>query len=355
MFVLVIAIATIAATLACGCSGQHSLDAPYSSLSSATAETSSASEDASVVGLHGQLKVDATSIVDEHDEPFRIRGISTHGLAWYPQYVNADAFSTWGRWGANTIRLALYTEEAGGWCETDDAGRASLLDTVCSGVDDAIAEGLYVIVDWHILADGNPQTHEEDAKVFFQEVSSRYPASPNVIFEICNEPNGGTTWDDVFDYASDVIPVIRANSPEALIVVGTPTWSQDVDEVASRPLPFDNVVYSLHFYAATHKDGLRSKAQKAIDAGVPLLVSEFGICDATGGGTIDTVSADEWLGFLDANDIGYVCWNLSNKQEASALISDGCAKCSGWDDADLSQEGAWYKSVLEGSATTRVS
>jgi endoglucanase len=304
----------------------------------------------SVVAEHGQLRVEGGSIVDAQGRPFQVRGVSTHGLAWYPQYVSAESFATWRDWGANAVRLALYTEGEGGWCATDDAGRSALRATLYSGIDAAVADGMYVIVDWHILSDGNPLSNEDAAKAFFAEVVERYKGSPNVIYEICNEPNGGTGWGDVSAYAADVIPLIRAGAPDALVVVGTPNWSQEVDEAAASPLPFDNVAYALHFYAATHRDALRATAARALEAKLPLLVTEFGVCEASGDGALDEASADEWIRLLDEHGVGYVCWNLSNKAESSSLVSSGCDKLGGWQDSDLSAEGAWYEAVLRAHA-----
>lgn len=321
-----------------------------SSGTGAVEDADTTATDKTPLEVHGALRIEGTHIVDEHGEVFQIRGVSTHGLAWYPQYVNKDAFATWRDWGANTVRLALYTEESGGYCDIDDAGRQQLYDTLCAGVDDATQAGMYAIVDWHILSDGDPLENEADAEAFFSQVSARYAGQDNVIYEICNEPNGDVTWDDIRTYAQTIIPLIRANSPRAIVIVGTTTWSQDVDEVAGNPVDADNIVYALHFYAATHGQGLRDKAQKALDAGTPLLVSEFGICDASGNGEVDEDAANTWIDFLDTNGIGYVCWNLSNKDEASALLASTSTATSGWTDSDLSTEGLWYRSVLQNHA-----
>ena len=275
----------------------------------------------------------------------QLRGASTHGLAWFPAYVNSALFGELRTdWGANVVRLALYTAESGGYCT--DGDKAQLRKLVDDGVRYATDNGLYVIIDWHILSDNDPNMHADEAEAFFRDVSAAYADHGNVLYEICNEPNGGTSWADVKAYAERVIPVIRENSPDAVVIVGTPTWSQDVDAAAANPLAFDNVMYALHFYAATHKDDLRAKAAAALDAGLPLFVTEFGICDASGNGAIDEGQADAWIAFLDERDVSYVMWNLSNKAESSASFKPTCSKVSGFEDADLSQSGAWLKRTL---------
>ena len=100
----------------------------------------------------------------------------------------------------------------------------------------------------------------------------------------------------------------------------------DVDEAVKDPVTgYDNIMYTLHFYAATHKEDLQNKLKSAADAGLPIFVSEFGI--------------------------SYVCWNLSNKDEKSALLTPACDKTSGFTYEDLSDEGKWLYGVLTSHVT----
>lgn len=292
----------------------------------------------------GALRVDGSQLVDKDGSPVVLFGVSTHGLAWFPQYVNADLFQELSGWGANVMRLALYTGEYGGWCTGGD--RTALRTLVLDGVEHATAADQYVIVDWHILSDNDPWQHIDDAKAFFSDISSALGDRDNVIYEVCNEPNGATTWEGVRSYAKEVIPLIRANDPDAIIIVGTPEWSQRVDAAVQDPLDEENVMYALHFYAATHKDDLRNRMASAVDAGLPIFVSEFGICDASGNGAIDEASADQWLATMDELGVSRVMWNLSNKDESSAMIQSGCDKVSGLSDGDLSQAGRWLRARL---------
>ncbi len=293
----------------------------------------------------GALRVEGSRLVSETGEPVQLRGVSTHGLAWFPQYVSQPFFDELRQdWGANVVRLALYTAESGGYCTGGD--QAQLKQLVRDGVDYAAKADLYAIVDWHVLADQDPNAFIDEALAFFAEMSLDLADRSNVIYEICNEPNGATSWEQVKAYAERIIPVIRANDPDAVIVVGTPTWSQRVDEAAADPLPDPNVMYSLHFYAATHQQDLRDKLEAAVAGCLPVFVTEFGICDASGNGAIDYASADAWVALMDRLGVSYVCWNLSNKDEASALFQPGCAKASGFDEADLSAEGRWLAGVL---------
>lgn len=295
----------------------------------------------------GALKVTGNQLTDASGNPVQLRGISTHGLAWYPDYVNENAFKQYRQvWGANVVRLAMYTAEYGGYCS--GGNKENLKNLVKKGVEYATRQDMYVIIDWHILSDGNPKTNQAEAKKFFQEMASTYASYNNVIYEICNEPNGGTSWADIKAYANEIIPVIRAKDPDAIILVGTPNWSQYVDQAAADPITgYKNIMYTLHYYAATHKSDLQNKLKNAHNAGLPIFVSEFGICDASGNGGIDEASANQWISLLDSYGISYVAWNLSNKGETSAMFKTSCSKTSGFTESDLSSSGMWvYKTLV---------
>ena len=289
----------------------------------------------------GRLHVKGTKLVDKKG----------HGLSWYPQYVNDKCFAQLhDKWGANVVRLAMYTEEYNGYCSGDAKNRSDLKKLIKKGVKLAKKHKMYVIVDWHILSDGNPNSHKKEAKAFFKEMSKELKGYNNVIYEICNEPNNGTSWKEIKSYAKSVISTIRENDKKAVIVVGTPTWSQDVDQAAADPIKGENLMYALHFYAATHKADLRNKMTAAINKGLPVFVTEYGICDASGNGAIDKEEANRWVQTMDEYGVSYIAWNLSNKQESSSIIKSSCSKVSGFKKSDLSDEGKWLYSMLRKKA-----
>lgn len=299
----------------------------------------------------GRLHVKGTKLVDKKGHEVQLRGVSTHGLSWYPQYVNDKCFAQLhDKWGANVVRLAMYTEEYNGYCSGDAKNRSDLKKLIKKGVKLAKKHKMYVIVDWHILSDGNPNSHKKEAKAFFKEMSKGLKGYNNVIYEICNEPNNGTSWKEIKSYAKSVISTIRENDKKAVIVVGTPTWSQDVDQAAADPIKGDNIMYALHFYAATHKADLRNKMTAAINKGLPVFVTEYGICDASGNGAIDKKEADRWIKTMDEYGVSYIAWNLSNKQESSSIIKSSCPKVSGFKKSELSDEGRWLYHLLRKKA-----
>lgn len=297
------------------------------------------------VKKNGRLSVKGTRLVNSQGRAVVLKGVSTHGINWFPQYVNKAAFKTLrDSWGVNCIRLAMYTEEYNGYCS--GGNQAELRKLINNGVKYATELGMYVIIDWHILSDGNPVKNKKQAMSFFKYMAKKYKNQNNIFYEICNEPNGGTSWNMIKSYASSVIKTIRKYDKKNIILVGTPTWSQDVDVAADSPIKgYSNIMYTFHFYAATHGDSYRQKVQAAIQKGLPVFVSEFGISESSGNGRIDKNEANKWMQFLKKNKISYVCWSLCNKNESCSLLKSSCSRMGNFKKSDLSQAGLWYKSV----------
>lgn len=294
---------------------------------------------------HGALYFNRSGkLVDCDNRIVQLRGYSTHGLSWYPQYVNREFFQFMrDRWHVDVIRLAMYTAEEDGYCVGTEENKKRLLEVIDRGVKAATELGLYVIIDWHILSDSNPLIHIEEASEFFKIVARKYHAYGNVIYEICNEPNVNCTWADIKKYAETIIPIIREYDSYSVILVGTPTWSQDVDEAVKAPIKGDNNLgYVLHFYADTHRDELRNKLSEAAENKLPLFVSEFGICDACGDGEGNEEQGKIWLDLLDKYDISYCMWNLGNRDESSASFIPSCEKTTDFTEEDLNPSAKWY-------------
>ena len=304
------------------------------------------------VGKHGRLhlaKVDgygnAPVIVDQYGKPFQMRGASTHGVQWFPEYINKGAMQTLrDEWGVNLLRMACYVTQYNGYTK----GGQSLIDSkIVEGVQAAKELGMYVIVDWHIHEE-NPHTTKTVAEQFFKKYATLYKDYDNVIFEICNEPTGVqwyTGGNDLYSYCKDIAGIIRDCGSKALIVCGTNNWSQDVEDVAKKPLKddgFKDIMYTFHFYSGTHYEDKRQKVRTAVAAGTPIFVTEFGICDASGNGGYDTANADEWIEFLDSMNISYACWSFCNKGESASYLKTSCNKTTGgFEESDLTTTGIW--------------
>ena len=216
------------------------------------------------------------------------------------------------------------------------------------GVQAAKELGMYVIVDWHIHAE-NPHTTKSWAKDFFKKYATKYKDYDNVIFEICNEPTG-VQWytgggNDLYSYCKEIAGIIRDCGSDALIVCGTNTWSQDVEDVAKKPLKddgFEDILYTFHFYSGSHYADKMAKVKTATADGTPIFVTEFGICDASGNGGFDTANADAWIKLCDSYNISYACWSFCNKGESASYLSTSCSKTTGgYVASDLATTGIW--------------
>jgi len=293
----------------------------------------------------GQLRVEGPRMVTAGGKPLQLRGISSFGLQYAAKYANEEVLR-WLRddWNMQVWRAAMYLSE-GGYI-TQPSQKQKVVDSV----EAAINLGLYVIIDWHVHLDKDPRMYQRYALDFFSDMAQRYGSYPNVLYEICNEPNGKeVTWNEAIKpYAEAVIAEIRKYDPDNIIIVGTPTWSQDVDLAALNPIQGENIMYTLHFYAGTHGQELRDKAQKAIEKGLALFVTECGTTQSSGGGGVFEDKFLEWLSFLKKNHISWVNWSLTNKGEDSGLLvmnADREGK-GHWTDDQLSPSGKFIRKIL---------
>lgn len=291
----------------------------------------------SPVAKHGKLKVDGAYLYDKNGEKFMLYGMSTHGLAWFPQYVNKEGFETLrDDWNTNCVRLALYVQENGGYCA--GGNKDQLKKLIFKGIDAATELGMYVIVDWHVL-NFNPNQHLEDAMIFFSEISQKYAKYDNVIYELCNEPTGSPWTTVLVPYAENLIPMIRKYAPDSIIIVGTNTWSQDIQDAALTPLKYKNVMYAFHFYADTHRDSFRERVEGCVENGLPVFITEFGTCNSSGNGGFNVGQTEKWFELIEKYNISHMNWSLANKAETASIISAGCLKTSDWSYEELSDSG----------------
>lgn len=290
------------------------------------------------VPQHGALHVAGSHIVDASGKPFQLRGMSLFWTQWTTLYSNETVDQLADDWRAGLVRAALGIEKDG-YLEKPAENEAK----VVAVVDRAIARGLYVIVDWH---DHHAADNQAAASDFFARMAKKYGASPNVIFEIWNEPLA-VSWESVKAYAAPVIAAIRGAGATNLILVGTPNWSQDVDAAAASPLEgVTDVAYVLHFYAATHTQWLRDKASAAVKAGLPLFVSEWGTCEASGNGLVSESETKAWLDLLAKHQISWANWALNDKAEACSALTPDAGARGPWTAAALTPSGSLVKAQL---------
>ena len=301
--------------------------------------------------LCGPLCVLDGKLCDESGERVMLRGVSTNGLITAEDFLTDELFRELScDVGVNLVRLAMYTYGVGsvGYCTNGDKDRHK--QDIIRGVELARAHDMYVLIDWHILSDGDPNLYLDEAKLFFAEMAERFADYDNVLYEICNEPNG-VDWPAVKAYAGQIIPVIREKAPDAVVIVGNPDWSKDLAAAAADPLDFDNILYTLHFYSATHGQELRELTERVSRAGLPLFVTEFGVTAASGGQPRDLESADAWIALLEQENISYCMWSYSAAPEACSALRSGLHRYSGFAREDYSPTGQWLLDTLSAHRT----
>ncbi|MBI4977692.1 MAG: glycoside hydrolase family 5 protein [Spirochaetes bacterium] len=293
-----------------------------------------------VVEKYGRLCTVGNKVCDARGEPVVLRGMSLFWSQWMGKFYTAETVR-WLRddWKCTVVRAAMATGSKDGFNGAPEKTMAALRAVIKACVD----TGIYVIIDFH---SHNAHKETENALAFFDQVSKEFGAYPNVIYELFNEPQD-VQWSTIIKpYAETVIPAIRRNDPSNLIIVGTRTWSQRVDEAAADPLAGPNIAYTMHFYAGTHKQSLRDQTARALAAGIPVFVTEYGTCGSSGNGKFDPAETAAWYEFLEANHISYCNWSVADKAETASILIPNLNKLSGWTDEELTESGKLVKGQL---------
>lgn len=298
---------------------------------------------------HGALSVSGNQIKDKNGSSFQMRGMSLYWSQWPEgsRFYNANVVS-WLKndWCANVIRAAMAVDNGG------YASNESEKNKIFTVIDAAITNGIYVIVDFHVH---DATSYKSQAIKFFGEVAQKYGNKPNVLYEIWNEPITQEWTATIKPYAVDVINEIRKYDSDNIIIVGTKTYSQRVDEVVSDPISGTNIAYTFHFYANTHKvdeyatttKTYRQLLNAAYQAGLAVVVTEYGTCDANGNGTINQTETEKWWSLLDARNMSYVNWAISDKSETSAALYGGASSDGGWSASNLTPSGKFVRDKMK--------
>ncbi|HSC89432.1 MAG TPA: glycoside hydrolase family 5 protein, partial [Polyangiaceae bacterium] len=285
------------------------------------------------VARHGQLAIDGTKIVDSHGDVTQLKGVSTQWLNWEQAYSTSREAMRWLRdnWGLSVFRIANGIEGQNGYL-TEPADRLEMVRDI---IDNAIANEVYVLVDWHT----HEPEHLDEAKAFFAAIAEEYGDEPNVIYELFNEPLALDWSTELKPYHEELLAVIRAHDPDNLVVVGTPRWDQRPDLAVADPIADANVAYTLHFYACSHQAAIRANGSAALAGGLPLFVTEWGATHADGGtaanpGVCETPARD-WHAWLEENDVSWAAWKLDDGDDSSSMLATGASVNGGWDEDDL--------------------
>ncbi len=310
-------------------------------------EMNSKPESISVVDVNGALSVQGNKIVNAKGKVVSFAGNS---LFWSNDYYKGNSFYNkdvvkWLKedWNSSIIRIPLTADP-----DIQDSyiyEQNSNLEKLEIVIEASIELGLYVIIDWH---SHKAEINEVEAIEFFEKMAEKYGEYPNVIYEIYNEPLK-VSWDEVIKpYAEKVIKAIREIDHDNIIVVGTPRWSQDVDDASENPITgYKNIAYTLHFYAGSHKEWSMNKAKKALDNGIAIIVTEWGTVNANGNGAVDPESVKIWMDFMKEYNLTHCNWSVNNKEEGASILKPGTNSKGNWKDEDLTASGKLAKSYIK--------
>lgn len=290
------------------------------------------------VQQHGRLHVQGTQLIDEHNNPVILRGMSFGWSCFHPRFYTAGAVNTLVKdWHCSVIRAALGVEPPHGYKE-DSATQIQLVRNV---VEACIKEGVYVIIDWH-----SHNINLQEANAFFKTMATDYGKYPNIIYELYNEPDY-ESWDSVKLYETAIISTLRSIDADNLILAGCPHWDQDINLVAASPLSnVSNVMYTVHFYAGTHKQWLRNRCDSAINKGIPIFISESAGMEATGDGPLNNEEWQRWIAWCEQHKISWVTWSVSDKDETCSVLQRSASSDGGWKDEDLKESGIKVREIL---------
>ena len=295
------------------------------------------------VAINGALKVEGNKILNKNGIAPQLRGISFSWSLWQGRKYYNPAVVDWlsSDFKVSLIRASMGVQPDHGYLQEPTLQKQLIVNVV----DQAIKDGIYVLIDWH---DHHSNQHLSQSKDFFAEMAQKYKGVPNVIYEIWNEPEA-ISWDTVKNYAVQVITEIRKYDPDNLIVVGSPHWDQDVDIVAASPITgFKNIAYSFHFYASdpNHQEKLRGKGDLAIKKGLALMITEWGVGESNGNGKFNRDQVKTWVEWMEANHLSWTNWNITDKQETTALLLPGAPETGNWTAEQLTPAGIYIREKL---------
>ncbi len=276
------------------------------------------------VAINGQLRVCGVNLCNQYNRPIQLRGMSSHGLQWYHRCLNTASLDALANdWNADVLRISMYIQEGG--YETDPR---LFTDRVHHLIEMATARGMYAIVDWHMLSPGDPNFNLSRARTFFTEIANRHKNKVNILYEVANEPNG-VSWSTIRNYHHAIIPTIRAEDADAVILLGTRAWSSlgvsdgaSETEIINSPVNATNIMYTFHFYAASHGTEYLNALSRAADR-IPMFVTEFGTQTASGDGSNNFTRSQQYLDLMAQKKVSWVNWNYSDDSRSGAVFTGG--------------------------------
>lgn len=291
------------------------------------------------VAQNGNLQVKGTQLTNQNGKAVVLRGVSFGWHCFHPRFYNSQAVNWLSQdWKVSVVRAAMGVGPDNSYLQNSTFAK-QCVDNIVTG---AIKNGIYVIIDFH-----SHKKYTTEAKAFFTEMATKYKDVPNVIYEIWNEPDY-ITWNEVKEYSEELITTIRNIDKDNIILVGSPHWNQDVDSVAVNPiLGQKNIMYTMHFYAGTHKKELRDKTDAAIAKGIPIFISECAGMDATGDGELDIKEWNIYLNWMEKLKLSWVVWSLSDKNETCSMLTPEANAEGSWNSTNIKPWGELCKESIK--------
>ena len=275
------------------------------------------------VSNNGTLHVTGTKLMNEYNQEVRLVGASGGTITYDPIERNQESIHTLKLWGANVFRYFVNANVS--WMQNDSYvnAREKNINDVKAVINNAIANDMYIVISWSGV-DSNGLNYASYAQDLFTTLAQEYKDVPNVIYEIWNEPTESNTWNQVKQYANQLIPPIREIDSDAIILVGNPSMDHNLSVVVNDPLNYENIMYTHHLYINELKRDRLTDVENALSAGIPVFVSEWGMQTTGRTNHRDLVEplANIYVQFLDKYNLSNIMFFYGTEQnEGSAQYS----------------------------------
>jgi len=273
--------------------------------------TASAQGGAGVVGSYGRLQVSGAHVCGETGTQVSLGGMSMFWSGWASKYYTAATVD----YLVDNFKVSVIRAAYG--CPAGSGPQGDIAD-IQAVVNQCIARGIYVIIDWHIEGDNTPYEAQEIS--FFESMVQQYGNNNNVLYELWNEPTSSSA-STIQGVCQRVANAIRAKETQLgyshkLVICGSNTWSQYPN---SYTINDPNAAYTFHGYfdnEPSHLTQLYNNAQAAMNMGNAVFVTEYG---ANFCSTSNTESAIQWC---QNNKISMCAWSVNDKVEAWSIFTN---------------------------------
>ncbi|MFZ5894841.1 MAG: cellulase family glycosylhydrolase [Myxococcota bacterium] len=280
-------------------------------------------EQYSTLGGPPRVHVEGATIKDPQGQTQILRGVSLIDIGaqhvWRTSGVAGmiDRLTDTG-WNTRIVRFPIYiSAQPYPFSLTDPIARERYMtELLRPAVDYATKKGLYVIIDFHEIAD---ITDREDARTqtFWRYMARQFADYPNVIYEVFNEPIrvgdacelADSCWPAFKERADRWVSLIREAAPSTLVLVGGPSWSQVIGPAATNPIADTNVAYVGHIYPFHVSSGFVEREIRACAAVHPVILTEWGYGFDTANPAADKAPyVDIVKAMADEFGMGYTAW-----------------------------------------------